>query len=116
MSVHINSNASMVSPGLNEADEMNLYAPTRLDAPFGPSDLEWLYRYQDVDGASLQSRLAHLAPISFLNPLDGSRRRRLFSLDSWETTNFVWANDNPQGHLRQQQPVQPGTPTPASTA
>jgi len=82
---------------MNEADEMNLFAPSRLDAPFGPSDLEWLYRFQDVDGASLQSRLGYLAPISFLNPKDGSRRRRLFALDSWEPTSFVWANDNPQG-------------------
>jgi large repetitive protein len=92
-----NINSKNNSDGINEADEMNLYTPTRLDAPFGPNDLEWLYRYQDVDGASLQSRLAQLAPISFLNPLDGSKRRRLFSLDTWETTNFVWANDNPQG-------------------
>ena len=39
------------SDGLNEADEMNLYAPNPLlDSPFGPSDLEWLYRQQDVDG------------------------------------------------------------------
>ena len=38
--------------GLNEADEMNLYRPNALmDSPFGPADLEWLYRSQDVDGA-----------------------------------------------------------------
>ena len=36
-----------------------------------------------------------LAPISFTNPIDGQRRRRLFALDTWETNNFVWANDNP---------------------
>ncbi|MCA1684717.1 MAG: hypothetical protein LC745_01775, partial [Planctomycetia bacterium] len=96
-SQYVNSNPGYISPGLNEADEMNLYAPNRLDAPFGPSDLEWLYRYQDIDGGSLQSRLSLLAPISFLNPKDGPRRRRLFSLDSWDTTNFVWANDNPGG-------------------
>ena len=37
--------------GLNEADEMNLYRPNALlDSPFGPADLEWLYRSQDVDG------------------------------------------------------------------
>ncbi|MFO0951909.1 MAG: hypothetical protein U0835_12310 [Isosphaeraceae bacterium] len=93
----VNSDLTFISPGLNDADEMNLYVPSRLDSPFGPSDLEWLYRFQDVDGASLNSRLAQLAPISFLNPKDGTRRRRLFALDSWETTNFVWANDNPQG-------------------
>ncbi len=85
------------SPGLNEADEMNIYTANRLDAPFGAGDLEWLYRYQDVDGASLVSRLQYLAPVSFLNPKDGFRRRRLFCLDTWEPTNFVWANDNPQG-------------------
>jgi len=86
------------SDGMNEADEMNLYQKNPLlDSPYGPSDLEWLYRQQDVDGASLSSRLAQLAPISFTNLLDGQRRRRLVSLDSWETNNFVWANDNPQG-------------------
>lgn len=90
-------NSQFNSQGLNEADEVNLYQPSRLDTPFGPGDLQWLYRLQDVDGASLHSRLAQLAPISFLNPRDGARRRRLFALDSWETTNFVWANDNPQG-------------------
>ncbi|MFO0909977.1 MAG: hypothetical protein U0794_16790 [Isosphaeraceae bacterium] len=89
-------NTQANSAALNEADEMDLYSPTRVDAPFGPSDLEWLYRFQDVDGASLQSRLPSLAPISFLNPLDGSKRRRLFSLESWELNRFVWANDNPQ--------------------
>src|SRR5208283_4957951 len=82
--------------GLNDADEMNLYVPNPLaDSPFGPADLEWLYRQQDVDGSSLVSRLAQLAPVSFTNPIDGQRRRRLFALDSWEMNNFVWANDNP---------------------
>ena len=77
---------------------MNLYSPNPLlDSPFGPSDLEWLYRQQDVDGATLTSRLSQLAPISFTNTIDGQRRRRLFALDSWETNNFVWANDNPGG-------------------
>jgi hypothetical protein len=90
-----NPGNSFVSPALNEADEMNLYTASRFDAPFGPSDLEWLYRAQDVDGSTLYSRLSQLAPISFTNALDGLRRRRLFALESWETTNFVWANDNP---------------------
>ena len=81
---------------VNEADEMNLYAPNPLlDSPYGPSDLEWLYRQADVDGVSLTSRLSQLAPISFTNTIDGQRRRRLFALDSWETNSFVWANDNP---------------------
>ena len=83
--------------GLNEADEMSLYRPNALlDSPYGPADLEWLYRPQDVDGPSLSSRLANLAPISFTNSIDGLRRRRLFALESWESNQFVWANDNPQ--------------------
>jgi hypothetical protein len=82
--------------GLNEADEMNLYTQNPLlDSPFGPSDLEWLYRQQDVDGSSLTSRMKDLAPISFTNTIDGQRRRRLFAIDSWELNNYVWANDNP---------------------
>ena len=82
--------------GLNDADEMNLYVPNpQADSPFGPADLEWLYRQQDVDGSSLVSRLAQLAPVSFTNPIDGQRRRRLFATDSWEMNNFAWANDNP---------------------
>jgi hypothetical protein len=84
--------------GLNEADEMNLYGQNPLlDSPFGPGDLEWLYRQQDVDGSSLDSRLKDLAPISFRNTLDGQRRRRLFALDAWELNNFVWTGDNPGG-------------------
>ncbi len=83
------------SPGIDEANEMNLYNPGPYDAPFGPSDLEWLYRKHDTDGASLDSRLARLAPVSFTNPVDGIRRRRLFSIDSWELNQFVWANDDP---------------------
>jgi hypothetical protein len=92
-----NGNNPLASASLNkdEADEMNLYVPNLYDAPFGPSDLEWLYRTQDVDGASLDSRLKHLAPISFLNPADGSTRRRLFSTDSWDLINFAFSPDNP---------------------
>ena len=89
-------NGNVNSDGLNEADEMNLYVPNaQLDSPFGYGDLEWLYRQQDVDGGSLVSRLAQLAPVSFSNPVDGQRRRRLFALDSWEMNNFAWTNDNP---------------------
>ena len=63
----------MKSDGLNDADEQNLYAPNPLvDSPFGPEDLEWLYRQQDVDGASLTSRLLKLAPVSFTNGVDGA--------------------------------------------
>ena len=91
-------NQSARSDGLNEADEMNLYNPNPLlDSPYGPGDIEWLYRQDDIDGATLTSRLSSLAPISFNNTVDGQRRRRLFALDSWETNNFVWANDNPGG-------------------
>lgn len=86
------------SDALNAADELNLYnADNNLDAPFSHADLEWLYRFQDVDSASLRSRLADLAPISFLNNRDGIRRRRLYSIDSWESNSFAWANDNPGG-------------------
>ena len=92
------ANGKVQSDGLNEADEMNLYVPNaQLDTPFGYGDLEWLYRQQDVDGGSLVSRLAQLAPVSFSNLVDGQRRRRLFALDSWEMNNFAWTNDNPGG-------------------
>ena len=83
--------------GLNEADEMSLYRPNALmDSPYGPADLEWLYRPQDVDCDSLSSRLANLAPVSFTNSVDGLRRRRLFAVESWDSNQYVWANDNPQ--------------------
>ncbi len=89
-------NAQVKSDGLNDADEQNLYAPNPLvDSPFGPEDLEWLYRQQDVDGASLTSRLLKLAPVSFTNGVDGARRRRLYSLDSWDLNTYSWTNDNP---------------------
>lgn len=92
----VNSNDRL--DGVNEADEMNLYSLNPLlDSPFGPGDLEWLYRQQDVDGQTLTSRLSQLAPVSFTNTLDGQRRRRLFALQSWETNQAVWANDNPGG-------------------
>ena len=87
------------SLNIDEADEMNLYAPSLYDQPYGPSDLEWLYRLQDVDGATLSSRLSKLAPISFLNAADGTTRRRLFSTDSWELNRFAYANDNPNNQF-----------------
>ncbi len=91
-------NSTVRSDGVNEAEEMNLYTFNPLiDSPFGPSDLEWLYRQQDVDGSSMSSRLSRLAPISFTNGLDGLRRRRMFALDSFESNGFVWAYDNPGG-------------------
>ena len=92
--VAVNSNPGYPSRGLNEADEMTLYGSSQYDRAFGPSDLQWLYRFQDVDGQSLQSRLSYLAPISFTNPLDGPRRRRLFALDAFETNNFAWSNNS----------------------
>ena len=80
------TNSSQHTDGLNDADEMNLYVLNpQADSPFGFGDLEWLYRQQDVDGNSLTSRLAQLAPVSFTNSIDGQRRRRLFATDSWET-------------------------------
>ena len=79
----------------DEADEMNLYSANSRDMPFGPTDLEWLYRKHDVDGSTLTSRLAQLAPVSFLNSADGLTRRRLFSTDSMDLINFAYANDNP---------------------
>jgi len=93
-----NSAANTLARGLNinEADEMKLYQVSQLDAPFGYGDLEWLYREQDKDGGTLHSRLADLAPISFTNPTDGLRRRRLFSIDAWDSNGFVWTPDNPR--------------------
>ena len=90
----INSNPAYPSRALNEADEMKLFEASQYDRAFGPSDLQWLYRFQDVDGQSLQSRLATLAPISFLNPLDGPRRRRMFALDAFDPTTFAWSNNS----------------------
>ena len=87
-----------IAPYHHEADEMNLYAPTQEDQPFNTTDLEWLYRLQDVDGGSLYSRLAYLAPLSFLNPIDGLRRRRMFALDTFDTTTFSWAPDDVLGN------------------
>ncbi len=79
----------------DEADEMNVYASTHFDMPYGPSDLEWLYRKQDVDGSTLSSRLSKLAPVSFGNPADGLTRRRMFSTDAFDLISFSYANDNP---------------------
>ena len=87
------------SNGMSEADEMDLYTPNRFDAAFSPSDLEWLYRAQDVDGASLRSRLSTLAPVSLVWASDSNRRRRLFALDSWDMNYYAYTNDNPAGVL-----------------
>ncbi len=96
------------SLGRDLAHEVNLYRPGPNDAPFGPSDLEWLYRQQDVDGANLDSRLKYLAPISFVYASDAPMRRKLFSIDSWELNSFVWANDNPLGSFRNNTMFNPG--------
>ncbi len=90
-------NTNKVLAGLNEADEMRLYESNANDAPFGASDLEWLNRKHDVDGATLDSRLAQLAPVSFTNPRDGLRRRRMFGVETWETTHYAWAFDAQTG-------------------
>ncbi len=80
----------------DEADEMvpPQYGTTPFDMPYGPADLEWLYRLHDVDGAQLTSRLSSLAPISFINPQDGLTRRRMFSVDVPETIAPAFAPDN----------------------
>ena len=63
---YVNAGVTPPSDGLNDADEMNLYQPNPLnDSPFGPGDLEWLYRQQDVDGATLSSRLLQLVAGEF---------------------------------------------------
>lgn len=98
-------NGRKQSDGLDDADEMNLYQPDGLDMPFGPGDLEWLYRSHDVDGAQLSSRLKYLAPASFTEKTtgatigDGLRRRRLFSTDSWEPNRYAWSHDNPSYNM-----------------
>ena len=92
---------SIRTNGLNEADEMNLYRPDPLlDSAYGPSDLEWLYRQQDVDGSSLISRLQYLAPVSFTNTIDGQRRRRLFSLDITPATKKVTYQPEARARVR----------------
>jgi len=92
-------NSMRMGRGISEADEMNLYKPGSADDPFGHQDLEWLYRAHDREGPSLFSRLAELAPVSFRDSVDAQRRRRLYSIDAWETNAIVWANDNPHGRF-----------------
>ncbi|APW62604.1 hypothetical protein [Paludisphaera borealis] len=91
----VNINSQQHSAGLNEANETALYYPGASDAIFGVEDLEWLYRAHDQDGSSLYSRLSELAPLSFRDASDALRRRRLYSIDVWETNAFTWTNDNP---------------------
>ncbi len=106
----VNSNPSVRSDGLNEADEMNLYTSQRR------SSIRRSARPTSSGSTASKTSTAprspagcrSLAPISFTNPIDGQRRRRLFALDSWEMNNFVWANDNPRGTLPQQQPFTTG--------
>ena len=86
------------SPGLNEPSETALYHPSGSDQIFGDEDLEWLYRAHDEDGSSLYSRLSDLAPLSFRDSVDAIRRRRMYSIDVWETNSFAWSNDNPGGY------------------
>ncbi|QDV35898.1 hypothetical protein [Tautonia plasticadhaerens] len=81
----------------NDPNEMNLYQPDGTDAPFGLTDLEWLYRSHDVDGDELDSRLAQLAPISFVEAADSLTRRRLFSVETWDRIDATFAHDNPDG-------------------
>src|SRR5262249_3051676 len=90
------------------ADEQDDYEPDFGDAPFHLPDLEWLYRRHEQDSRGLASRLSKLAPISFTNPVDGLRRRRLFAIDSWEPTTYVWANDNPGNAFANNSRFRPG--------
>lgn len=83
------------SLGRELANEVNFYRPNVSDQPFGYSDLEWLYRQQDVDGITLDSRLKRLAAISFVGSPDALTRRRLYSVEAWDTNRFSWAHDNP---------------------
>ncbi|GIW86619.1 MAG: hypothetical protein KatS3mg108_0943 [Isosphaeraceae bacterium] len=100
------------SLGLNEDIQLNLYRREPYDEIFGPEDLEWLYRLQDVDGTSLTSRLEHLAQVvtqtgepfrAFVDDdpvtdlatgarlgIDALTRRRLYAVDSWELNRFAW--------------------------
>ena len=60
------------------------------DRPYGPTDLERLRRFNDVDASSLSNRLTALAPETLLtganaNPLDAARRRSLLTTASWDT-------------------------------
>jgi large repetitive protein len=103
-----NVNSQAASPALNEADEQNSAEPDFGDSLYNFPDLEWLYRQQDQDVVSIVSRLAKLAPVSFTNPVDGLRRRRLFSLGSWEQTTYVWANDNPGNTFSNNSRFRPG--------
>ncbi|MEW4568754.1 hypothetical protein AB1L88_12885 [Tautonia sp. JC769] len=101
------------SPMLNDPNEMNLYWPDSTDAPFGPNDLEWLYRYGDVDGLSLDSRLKDLAPVSFVHAVDAQTRRRMFSVEAWDRIDYSFANDNPIDRLV---PVNAATLSPGDPA
>ncbi len=70
-----------------EADQLNLYEPTPYDAPFTNTDLEWLYRQNDVDGSGLNSRLSQLTVNGF-SGAGGPYQSQMFSVDSFDTTNF----------------------------
>src|SRR5262249_24498647 len=104
----IDVNGQAGSPALDEADEQDSYDPDRRDAPFHLPDLEWLYRRHEPDGQELASRLGRLAQSGLTNPADGIRRRRLFAVDSWEPTTFVWANDNPGNAFSNNSRFRPG--------
>ena len=98
----------------NDPDEMNLYHPNRDDAPFGPHDLEWLYRQGDVDGQSLDSRLKDLAPISFVQSDDADVRRKLFADASWDRIEASFAHDNPAALGNVYNPTLPAASQPLS--
>jgi hypothetical protein len=60
-------------------------ATVEIDAPFGPDDMEWILRPFDRDSASLESRLAELAPL-FANDV---YRRSLATTESWSIPSPV---------------------------
>ena len=101
----------------DEADEMNLYAPsrTRPIQPFGPSDLEWLYRKHDVDGATLTSRLSEAGPGQ--PPQPGRRPDPPPDCSPpipGNSTRFAYANDNPHQYAAVPRTIEPvSCPTPA---
>ena len=96
---------------------MNLYAPNPLlDSPFGSGDLEWLYRQQDVDGNSLTSRLAQLAPVSFTNSHRRPAAAAALRARHLGDQQLRLGQRQPGRRLPDQQPVHGQHATPASRA
>jgi hypothetical protein len=66
--------------------------PYTIDAPFQPTELERILRYNDLDAPSLPDRLLRLAPFMFTGrssmgsdlPGNAEYRRRLVTTESWD--------------------------------